>query len=92
MAGAVPIYWGDAPLDPEVFNSHRIIYYDGTNASVTERIRYLETDPEFRAAWFAEPVLTPNADAWLENWCDKAGGLIADAYADVLKTRKQSSV
>lgn len=79
MAGAVPIYWGDAPIDAEVFNPKRIIHFDGTNSSVLDTVRKLQEDKSFREQWFAEPVLMPTADEWVEAWCANAGKMIAEA-------------
>ena len=80
LAGTVPIYWGDTPLDPLVFNPARIIVYDGTNnRSVGDAVARLEGDEDYRREWFARPVLQPTAQAWLDGWVARFGGLLGDA-------------
>ena len=48
-------------------------------ASLVERVRRLETDAEYRASFFAEPVLAPGAEAWLQRWCDAASRILRQA-------------
>ena len=75
MAGAVPIYWGDA-FDKEVFNPARVIFFDAdNNASVIQTMKLLESDEIFRNEWFSIPVLMPEADLWLQRWFDRAAHL-----------------
>jgi hypothetical protein len=72
LAGAVPIYWGDA-IDTLVFNPARVIFFNDTNGDVVlHTMRRLQDDASFRAAWFKEPILAPTAGAWLEDWCATA--------------------
>lgn len=75
MAGAVPIYWGDA-FDDDVFNPARVIFFDEEhNASVVQAVKRLDTDAEFRDEWFSRPVLMPGADLWLQRWVAHAARL-----------------
>ena len=75
MAGAVPIYWGDA-FDEDVFNPARVIFFDAEHsATVVQTIKRLEADTEFRDEWFSKPVLMPGADLWLQGWVDHAARL-----------------
>ena len=85
LAGAVPIYWGDA-IDAEVFNPARVLVFDGTNGeAVLDTMRRLQDDEGFRAAWFAQPVLAPTAGKWLEAWCAEAARLFR-AAVEVLES------
>lgn len=87
LAGAVPIYWGDAPIDPQVFNPRRVIYFDGTNSSVMGTINRLEQDADFRREWFARPLLSVGAESWLSQWCTNLGDLFVKEHARLLMTR-----
>jgi hypothetical protein len=45
MSGAIPIYWGDTPAEPQVFNQERIIeYIDGDDNSVLSVVERLERE------------------------------------------------
>jgi hypothetical protein len=87
-AGAVPVYWGDSPLDPEAFNPRRILAFNGSSAAIEDAVRALMTDPDARSAFFAEPVLQCGADAWLDKWCDVAADLIAVEWSKVQDLRR----
>jgi hypothetical protein len=85
LAGAVPIYWGDA-IDTEVFNPARVIVFDGTNAdAVLEMMRMLQDNRSFRENWFRQPVLAPTAGAWVKGWCAEASRLFQNALAALSK-------
>ena len=78
LAGVVPIYWGDTPIDEEVFNNKRIIVLDDAPggkglAGVLETMQQLLTNESFRVEWFAEPVLAPSASQWVTSWCERFG-------------------
>lgn len=81
MAGAIPIYWGDAP-EPTIFNSQRIIVFDGTNESVERVVNSLERNATFRQEWFQRPILTEHADRSLQLWCNS----IINRIRSVLQT------
>lgn len=100
LAGAVPIYWGaGAQPDvgfPEIFNPKRIIMWEGTskedaasngNATLAlrERIMQLELNASARAAFFAEPILAPTAQAWVEKSCSRAMRLLQRAFRILLR-------
>lgn len=79
-AGAIPIYWGDTPLDPEVWNPRRIMAFeDGRMEDLLERVAQLETNASARAQWFDQPVLQPGAPAWLTAWCGRFQQLLGAA-------------
>ena len=77
LAGVIPIYWGDTPIEPLVFNQRRILAFDerhadgggGGMSNVLATIEALETNSSARAEWFAQPILAPGARAWLASWC-----------------------
>jgi hypothetical protein len=73
MAGAVPIYWGDA-LDPLVFNHDRMIIYKGDKNALVQAVRQLESNASFRSEWFSRPVLQPTADMEVEAMCNRMVG------------------
>ena len=100
VAGAVPIYWGAGAEGgigfPEVFNPKRILVWEGSarasaasnlNASdaLRERIVQLETNASARAAFFAEPILAPTAQAWVDGACSHSARLMRSAFADLLR-------
>ena len=87
IAGAVPVTWGDPP-EPLVFNSGRILRLDenaqlgGPGIEPPElmaRVRSLESDERFRAAFFQEPVLMPSASTWVQDWCATGAGILRKA-------------
>ena len=69
-AGAVPIYWGDS-LERDVFNPARILRFNGSFSAVVSAAMRLETDAAAADAFFAQPVLMPTAQAWVDEWCDR---------------------
>jgi hypothetical protein len=69
-AGAVPIYWGDS-LERDVFNPARILRFNGSFSAVVFAAMRLETDAAAADAFFAQPVLMPTAQAWVDEWCDR---------------------
>lgn len=81
LAGAVPIYWGDASsADAAFFNFQRVIVYNGSNnESVTMTVRRLERNAAFRAEWFSRPILQPSAQQWVDSWAKSASRLVASA-------------
>lgn len=79
-AGAIPIYWGDTPLDPQVWNPQRIMHFeDGQADQLLRQVAQLETNTTARLLWFGQPVLQPGAPAWLTAWCDRFRLLVAAA-------------
>ena len=89
MAGAVPLYWGDA-LDSDVWNLARVLLFNGTNgAALLAAMGALERSQEEARQWFAQPALAPTATAWLERWCDDAGALFAAAYQQLQERREK---
>ena len=76
LAGAVPLYWGDSPVEPGVLNEGRILHWDGDGAAALATLRQLHENATAREAWFAQPVLEPGAQGWLEAWCGEAGDLL----------------
>ena len=87
LSGAVPIYWGDVPMDPQVFNPRRFIFYDGTDGSVVDVVNALENDNSFRDMWFDEPILVPGADQWLHLWCHRAEIMLRESFNGVQSAR-----
>lgn len=83
MGGAVPLYWGDADgPDPEVWNPRRVLRFNGSNMpEVLRGVALLEDDPAFRAAWFAQPVLTPGAQEWVNAWGARLLAMLRRALA-----------
>ena len=84
MAGVIPIYWGDTPFEPLVFNQRRILVFDerravggGGMSGVLATIEALETNSSARADWFAQPLLAPGARAWLASWCANLSAKVA---------------
>ena len=78
LAGVIPIYWGDTPIEPLVFNQRRILVFnerpadDGGSdgmSELLETIEALETNSSARVEWFAQPILVRGARAWLASWC-----------------------
>lgn len=81
MGGSVPIYWGDTPLEPQVFNQNRIIEYaDGDENSVVKVVKLLENNETFRSEWFSRPKLEETAERWLDQWCYTAINRLVDAF------------
>jgi hypothetical protein len=82
-AGGVPVYWGDAT--PPVFNAARVLRYSGGGelGAVVEAARAL-SDASSGAAeqWFAQPLLAPGAQAWVDAWCAAAQGVLARGWAE----------
>jgi hypothetical protein len=72
-AGAVPLYWGSAPPQPQVWNPARILMYDpvgdADGVALAARIRTLEGSRAAQDAFFAQPVLQPGAERWVEDRC-----------------------
>jgi hypothetical protein len=83
LAGTVPIYWGDAvEADANFFNFRRVIVYNGSNnESVTDTVRRLESNAMFRAEWLSQPLLSPKAEAWVDEWASAAIRIVAAAAA-----------
>ena len=83
LAGAVPVYWGDAiEADGDFFNFRRVIAYDGVNnESVVAVVHRLEADADFRADWLSQPLLAPKAQAWVNEWTSAATRIVAAASA-----------
>jgi hypothetical protein len=85
MSGTVPVYWGDTPLDPEVFNSRRILQYlDDDDRSVLDVVSSLEQNEAVRIQWFSQPILQITAVGWLNSWCHGATALLAEKFLEVL--------
>ena len=84
MAGAVPVWWGD-PIDDEVFNPARVLVLrdagggDLDMAALVARARELETDAAAREAFFAQPILAPTANDYMERWCSRTSALLKKA-------------
>ena len=91
LGGTIPVYWGDTPFEPQVFNERRILQYlDGQNRSITDTVGQLERDAQFRLKWFSEPVLVPEAEAWLSRWCTDAENLLREALGKAAKQQSAS--
>lgn len=95
-AGAIPIWWGDFPVEPGVFNDRRVLYYNDSSVSsdtaLAAKVTELMTSPEARKAWFAEPVLECGAEEWLSSMCDRTVTLIREEWAKVLAGREKEGV
>ena len=51
--------------------------YGGENIStIAEKVYRLESDPEYRRAFFAVPLLAPTATARMLHYCDKMAAAI----------------
>ncbi len=77
LAGVVPIYYGD-PVDYQILNRQRILVLDeeGTHGGdtmsvIAEKVFRLESDAEYRRAFFAVPLLAPTATRRVEYFCNK---------------------
>ena len=93
MAGAVPVWWGD-PFEDEWFNPRRVLILDDDSVDggipmpeLLDRVRALEIDASARDAFFAEPILQPDASLRMHEWCTKVGGLFAAAVERVQRER-----
>ena len=53
----------------------------GRPAQLVREVLALENDPAARAAFFAQPVLAPGAQAWVERACAVAGDRLALSVA-----------
>ena len=74
------MYWGSPLSAEEVFNPARVIEFDGVNtSSVVATALRLQEDAAFREAWFAQPLLVPGAEAWLERWLERTTALLRRA-------------
>jgi hypothetical protein len=88
MAGVVPIYWGD-PVDYAIFNRKRILVLDEQDGSgdtleeIAEKVFRLESDAEYRRAFFAVPLLAEGATERVAGFCDK----IAQAVRTVARRK-----
>lgn len=67
LAGVVPVYWGGDGLaaDARVFNPARVLKFSEAEGmgALQARVLALDTDPLARAAFFAQPLLMPGAEA-----------------------------
>jgi hypothetical protein len=92
LAGAVPLYWGDAPF-AEVWSEERVVRFEpgGAEARALETVRQLESNASFRAAWFARPVLRPGAGEWLAGWLAQLERLLADAFGALERAKAQAA-
>jgi hypothetical protein len=82
LGGAVPVYWGDTPFDGAVWNPARVLIYNGTPesaAALNVTVARLHDDAAFRAAFFAQPVLAPTAQAWLREWAARVDAVLRAA-------------
>jgi hypothetical protein len=82
LAGAVPLYWGDAPA--EVWSERRVVRFEperaGGVAEALETVAQLEGNASFRAEWFARPLLAEGAEEWVAQWLADAEALLRDAF------------
>ena len=81
-AGAVPLYWGDSPVEPGVINDARVLHWGDAGVDAMRTLRAINSSVAAREAFFAQPVLLPGAQAWLEGWCADAGEMLARALLD----------
>ena len=84
LEGAVPVYWGDAARpDTDVWNLRRVLLYanGSSNAALMETMLRLTSDAVFREQWFSEPVLKPDADAWVARFLNRLAGHMRRALA-----------
>ena len=92
VAGAVPLYWGDLESFPEVFNPARVLRWDDFDpdpgAALRKRILELESDAVARAAFFAQPVLRPGAQAWVHAQCASAAFKLSTSLAHLVRKNK----
>ena len=71
LSGAIPLYWGDTPLDPEVFNPSRLlVYMDNDNSSVLAVVSALERERQVAVdlgdlSWFGEIEWSEAAGRWV---------------------------
>jgi hypothetical protein len=95
-ASVIPIWWGDFPVEPGVFNDRRVLYYNDSSTSsdsaLAAKVNELMTSPKARNEWFAEPVLECGAEEWLSSLCDRTVKLIREAWAKVLAGREKEGV
>ena len=82
LAGAVPVYWGDAPA--EVWSPRRVVRFEperaGSVAEAMAVVAQLELNASFRAEWFARPLLADGAERWVAQWLEDAEALLRDAF------------
>ena len=103
--GAIPIYWGDYPLDSAVFNPARYItlavsgcsasreFDEDVNNSVLMTITRLEDDASFREWFFAHPVLQPGAQLWVDRWCTQTRAILSSVWKKLEdRVRSQQAV
>ena len=71
VSGAVPVYWGESPPEPQVLNSQRILNLSPSDnvTLLMDRVERLEHDPVERAHFFASPVLVPGAQDYVSGIC-----------------------
>ena len=86
LAGVIPIYWGDVPIDEGVFNNKRIIIFDDSPGGkglpgVLGTMQQLLTNESFRIEWFQEPILAPTASQWVSEWCERFGSMMKVSLA-----------
>lgn len=81
LSGAIPIYWGD-PVPPPI-NPSRVLRFDGDMDSLAQRVIRLVQNKSTQESWFREPLLTRNAQEWLDNWCLTAQDILAHGWAQV---------
>ena len=93
VAGAVPVYWGDAPA-AEVWSEGRVLRWsegDG-GAAALEIVRQLESNLTFQREWFARPELVAGADAWVASWLARLESLLREAFGKVQRARAEHEI
>jgi len=90
LAGAVPLYYGDVEAFPEVFNLKRVIVMHNKDVNASgvpflEAVVQLETNATARREFFAQPVLAPTAQAWVNGQCQRIMGRFDAAMAALLE-------
>ena len=95
IAGSVPIYWGGVEDFPQFFNIARIIRFNETadvNATaVLAAVRSLEDNATARSIFFAQPLLAPSAQEWVNEACARAGDVLVGALRDALLEREENT-
>lgn len=67
LAGCIPLYWGDAELEP-LYNRNRVIYLDEQGF---KKLQYLLMHENVLRAFFEQPVFVPNA-------CDHVSAMLRE--------------
>lgn len=57
LAGCIPLYWGDAELEPW-YNRHRVIYLDDKGL---KKLKFLLENENVLRVFYEQPVFVPNA-------------------------------